>query len=101
MQDVGARFYTYGCAMLYGIEEAAKAGVAFYVLDRPNPVTGQHVEGPVLDDALRSKRRLLQFACAARHDSRRDRGDGQRGARLEGQARSGAHGRLAARGVVR
>lgn len=54
MQDVGARFYTYGCAMLYGIEEAAKAGVAFYVLDRPNPVTGNHVEGPMLDSALNS-----------------------------------------------
>ncbi len=54
IQDVGARFYTYGCAMLYGIEEAAKAGVAFYVLDRPNPITGTHVEGPVLDAALNS-----------------------------------------------
>jgi uncharacterized protein YbbC (DUF1343 family) len=54
IQDVGARFYTYGCAMLYGIEEAAKVGVAFYVLDRPNPVTGGHVEGPVLDDGMHS-----------------------------------------------
>ncbi len=54
IQDVGARFYTYGCAMLYGIEEAAKAGVAFYVLDRPNPITGSHVEGPVLDAELNS-----------------------------------------------
>jgi uncharacterized protein YbbC (DUF1343 family) len=36
---------------LYAIEEAAKAGVSFYVLDRPNPVTGLHVEGPVLDGA--------------------------------------------------
>lgn len=54
MQDVGARFYTYGCAMLYGIEEAAKVGVAFYVLDRPNPITGTRVEGPMLDAALNS-----------------------------------------------
>lgn len=54
IQDVGARFYTYGCAMLYGIEEASKAGVAFYVLDRPNPITGTRVEGPMLDAALQS-----------------------------------------------
>lgn len=54
IQDVGARFYTYGCAMLYGIEEAAKAGVAFYVLDRPNPITGSRVEGPLLDANLNS-----------------------------------------------
>jgi uncharacterized protein YbbC (DUF1343 family) len=54
IQDVGARFYTYGCAMLYGIEEAARSGVAFYVLDRPNPITGTHVEGPLLDADLHS-----------------------------------------------
>lgn len=54
IQDVGARFYTYGCAMLFGIEEAAKAGVEFVVLDRPNPITGTHVEGPMLDSNLHS-----------------------------------------------
>jgi uncharacterized protein YbbC (DUF1343 family) len=54
IQDIGARFYTYGCAMLYGIEEASKTGTDFYVLDRPNPITGSHVEGPLLDDALHS-----------------------------------------------
>jgi uncharacterized protein YbbC (DUF1343 family)/CubicO group peptidase (beta-lactamase class C family) len=54
IQDVGARFYTYSCTMLYAIEEAAKAKLPFYVLDRPNPVTGMHVEGPVLDDNLHS-----------------------------------------------
>jgi uncharacterized protein YbbC (DUF1343 family) len=54
MQDVGARFYTYSCTMLYALEEAAKAKIPFYVLDRPNPVTGVHVEGPVLDPGLHS-----------------------------------------------
>lgn len=54
IQDVGVRFYTYGCAMLYGIEEAVKAGVEFFILDRPNPITGRHVEGPMLDDNLHS-----------------------------------------------
>ena len=53
IQDIGARFYTYETTMAYAMESAAKAGVAFYVLDRPNPITGVHVEGPPLDrDAL-------------------------------------------------
>jgi len=54
IQDVGARFFTYSCTMLYALEEASKAKLPFYVLDRPNPVTGTHVEGPLLDDDLQS-----------------------------------------------
>lgn len=54
IQDAGARFYTYSCTMLYALEEAAKAKIPFYVLDRPNPVTGVRVEGPMLDDNLHS-----------------------------------------------
>jgi uncharacterized protein YbbC (DUF1343 family)/CubicO group peptidase (beta-lactamase class C family) len=54
IQDAGARFYTYSCTMLYALEEAAKARIPFYVLDRPNPVTGAHVEGPRLDANLHS-----------------------------------------------
>lgn len=54
VQDAGARFYTYSCTMLYALEEAAKARKPFYVLDRPNPVTGAHVEGPSLDADLHS-----------------------------------------------
>lgn len=54
MQDVGARFYTYSCTMLYAVEESAKTRIPFYVLDRPNPVTGVHVEGPALDPDLHS-----------------------------------------------
>ncbi len=49
MQDIGVRFYTYESTMLYAMQEAAKAGIRFYVLDRPNPLTGNHVEGPMLD----------------------------------------------------
>ncbi len=49
IQDVGARFYTYESTMIYAMEEAAKAKLPFYVLDRPNPITGIHVEGPMLD----------------------------------------------------
>ncbi len=49
IQDVGARFYTYITTMAYCMEEAARTGIPFYVLDRPNPVGGQAVEGPILD----------------------------------------------------
>ncbi len=52
--DVGARFYTYISTMAYAMEEAAHAHLPFYVLDRPNPITGLHVEGPMLDPDLLS-----------------------------------------------
>jgi uncharacterized protein YbbC (DUF1343 family) len=48
-QDIGARFWTYETTLFYALEAAAKAGIPFYVLDRPNPITGTHVEGPLLD----------------------------------------------------
>jgi uncharacterized protein YbbC (DUF1343 family) len=51
VQDVGVRFYTYETTMAYCLEAAAKAGVPFYVLDRPNPITGNRVEGPLMDAA--------------------------------------------------
>jgi uncharacterized protein YbbC (DUF1343 family)/CubicO group peptidase (beta-lactamase class C family) len=54
IQDVGARFYTYSCTMLYSMEEAAKKHLPFFVLDRPNPITGVHTEGPMLDPDLHS-----------------------------------------------
>ncbi|MGD0499817.1 MAG: exo-beta-N-acetylmuramidase NamZ domain-containing protein [Bryobacteraceae bacterium] len=54
IQDVGARFYTYETTMAYSMEAAAKAGIPFYVLDRPNPITGTRVEGPLLDAANQS-----------------------------------------------
>jgi uncharacterized protein YbbC (DUF1343 family)/CubicO group peptidase (beta-lactamase class C family) len=54
IQDVGARFYTYSCTMAYSLEEAAKQHVSYVVLDRPNPITGEHVEGPVIDPDLHS-----------------------------------------------
>ena len=49
IQDIGARFYTYVSTMAYAMEECAKARIPFYVLDRPNPITGVHVEPPLLD----------------------------------------------------
>ncbi len=54
IQDVGARFYTYITTLGYALEEAARYKVPFYVLDRPNPINGVAVEGPVLDESLLS-----------------------------------------------
>ena len=49
VQDAGVRFYTYTATMAYCMEEAAKRHIAFFVLDRPNPLGGEIVEGPMLD----------------------------------------------------
>ena len=49
VQDAGVRFYTYTTTMAYCMEEAAKRKIAFFVLDRPNPIGGEIVEGPLLD----------------------------------------------------
>jgi uncharacterized protein YbbC (DUF1343 family)/CubicO group peptidase (beta-lactamase class C family) len=54
IQDAGARCYTYETTMAYAMEAAAKAGLEYFVLDRPNPITGTHVEGPLMDAANRS-----------------------------------------------
>jgi len=54
IQDVGARFYTYITTLGYCLEAAGEKGIEFYVLDRPNPINGAAVDGPVLDPDLRS-----------------------------------------------
>lgn len=54
IQDIGARPYTYITTMGYAMEAAAEAGIEFIVLDRPNPINGATVEGPVLEKGLQS-----------------------------------------------
>lgn len=49
IQDVGSRFYTYISTMAYAMKAAAMEGKPFLVLDRPNPIGGEKVEGPLLD----------------------------------------------------
>ncbi len=49
MQDAGVRFYTYITTMGYTMEAAASHHLAYYVLDRPDPLGGERVEGPMLD----------------------------------------------------
>src|SRR3989454_2314761 len=54
IQDVGARYYTYLTTLVYVMEEAAKQRIPVLVLDRPNPITGRVVEGPLMDPDLQS-----------------------------------------------
>jgi uncharacterized protein YbbC (DUF1343 family) len=49
IQDIGTRFYTYESTLGYFLEAAAKAGKEIVVLDRPNPLGGAYVQGPMLD----------------------------------------------------
>ena len=54
IQDAGVRFYTYISTMYYAMDAAAKRGIPFFVLDRPNPINADMVEGPISDDIPRS-----------------------------------------------
>ncbi len=54
IQDVGARFYTYSCSLLNALEAVSKSGTPMVVLDRPNPITGAYVEGPIMEKELES-----------------------------------------------
>ena len=49
IQDIGSRFYTYESTLGYALESAAATGTEVVVLDRPNPLTGIYVQGPVSD----------------------------------------------------
>lgn len=49
LQDAGVRFYTYASTLLLCLDAAAEAGVELVVLDRPNPLGGERVEGPWSD----------------------------------------------------
>ena len=54
LQDVGSRYYTFVYTLSFVMETAAESGLPVVVLDRPNPIGGERVEGPVLHDALSS-----------------------------------------------
>lgn len=54
MQDIGSRSYTYVSTLFYVMEAAAKYNVPLLVLDRPNPINGLLIDGPVLEDEWRS-----------------------------------------------
>ncbi|HEY1265368.1 MAG TPA: exo-beta-N-acetylmuramidase NamZ domain-containing protein [Terriglobales bacterium] len=54
LQDAGARFYTYETTVGYFLEAAAKAGIEVIVLDRPNPIAGSFVQGPISESGHES-----------------------------------------------
>jgi uncharacterized protein YbbC (DUF1343 family)/CubicO group peptidase (beta-lactamase class C family) len=54
IQDVGVRYYTYLTTLVYALEEGGRRGIQVVVLDRPNPITGSIVEGPLMDPDMRS-----------------------------------------------
>lgn len=54
IQDIGSRPYTYTSTLFYCMEEAAKKNIAVMVLDRPNPINGTTVDGPMLEPEFRT-----------------------------------------------
>lgn len=54
IQCTGIRAYTYPTSLFYLMEEAAKLGIQVIVLDRPNPIGGHIVDGPMLEESFRS-----------------------------------------------
>jgi uncharacterized protein YbbC (DUF1343 family) len=66
IQDAGARFYTYITTLALVMEAARESGKEVVVLDRPNPIGGEAVEGPVLEDALRGDF-IAYFPIPMRH----------------------------------
>lgn len=65
IQDVGARFYTFISTLGLSMQSAAEAGASFYVLDRPNPLGGNEIEGFVLDTTFTSF--VGQYPIPIRH----------------------------------
>ncbi len=49
IQDIGCRYYTYVSTLVHCMRAAATAGLPLTILDRPNPISGVHIEGPVAD----------------------------------------------------
>lgn len=54
LQDIGSRSYTYATTVFYMIEAAARLGIEVIVADRPNPMSGLIVDGPMLEEKWRS-----------------------------------------------
>jgi uncharacterized protein YbbC (DUF1343 family) len=52
LQDIGTRTWTYVGSMVYALRAAARRHLPVIVLDRPDPITGDHVDGPMLDTGL-------------------------------------------------
>jgi uncharacterized protein YbbC (DUF1343 family) len=65
VQDVGSRYYTFVWTMVLAMRACAKAGKQMIVLDRPNPIGGAYVEGPLIEPGFESFVGLV--SCSIRH----------------------------------
>jgi len=65
IQDVGSRYYTFAWTMAYCIEACAELGIPVTILDRPNPIGGTRMEGPLLRNGFESFVGL--YPVATRH----------------------------------
>jgi uncharacterized protein YbbC (DUF1343 family)/CubicO group peptidase (beta-lactamase class C family) len=63
IQDIGTRFYTYITTCAWAMEEAARNRIKFVVLDRPNPINGYDIEGPVAESEFTTNP-ALSFTAA-------------------------------------
>ncbi len=70
LQDTGCRSYTYVSSMGEAMEACAEAGIEFVVLDRPDPLGGERIEGPMLEREIPFPRRLLERALCLWPDLR-------------------------------
>jgi uncharacterized protein YbbC (DUF1343 family) len=84
IQDIGTRFYTYTATLKNVMEEAAKAGKPIFVLDRPNPINGVDVEGPIADESQ------LSFIAAHTTPVRYGLTIGELGAMMNAERKIGA-----------
>ncbi len=73
LQDVGSRYYTFIWTLELCMQACHEAGKTVVVLDRPNPIGGSLVEGPLVEEPLCILCRAAAAARAPRHDHRRDR----------------------------
>ena len=62
IQEIGCRSYTYATTLYYVMEEAAKKNIKVIVLDRPNPINGITIDGPMLDE--KKYRSFLGYKCS-------------------------------------
>ena len=67
LQDVGARYYTYAATAVWAAEVAARAGVPTLVLDRPNPLGGEVIEGAPVGEGEHLVSFVSAFRIPARH----------------------------------
>ncbi|MFT3700675.1 MAG: DUF1343 domain-containing protein [Kofleriaceae bacterium] len=65
VQDIGSRYYTFVWTMVLAMRACAAAGKGFIVLDRPNPIGGVHIEGPMIEAGFESFVGLV--SCPVRH----------------------------------